>query len=164
MAGSDRSRADGALLEALLAGRTTGQAAADAHVSERTVRRRLNDPGFQRQLAEARAARYERVLDRTSEYVAAALTQLGRFLIDDANNPHLGMPPGQFYRLRLEAVRLLTGLYFGGRAAARDTEVLELRQLLEGLEREVATFRELYGLQDQEGGVDAGHGWPQASR
>jgi hypothetical protein len=162
VSGGDRSRADLALLEALVAGRTTAQAAEDAGVSVATVRRRLNDPDFQGRLAKARAARYERVLDRTSEYVNAALGVLGRYLLDDATNPHLGMSPGQFHARRLEAVRLLIGLYFGGRGAARDEEVRELRELVEDLEREVATFRQLYGLEEG-GGVDAHDGWaPQA--
>jgi DNA-binding LacI/PurR family transcriptional regulator len=156
VSGGDRSKADLTLLEALVAGRTTAQAADDAGVSVATVRRRLNDPTFQGRLAQARAARYERVLDRTTEYVNAAVSQLGRYLLDDATNPHLGMSAAMFHARRLEAIRLLVQLYFGGRVAARDEEMRVLRGMVEGLESEVRTFRELYGL--QEGGVD-GERW-----
>jgi hypothetical protein len=158
VSGGDRSRANLALIDALLAGRTVAQAAQDAGVSAPTVYRRLNDPTFQGQLTQARAARYERITDRTSEYVNAALGVLGRYLLDDVTSPTLGMSAGQFHARRLEAIRLLVQLYFGGRVAARDEEVRELRQMLEGLEKELAVFRELYQLQDD--GSSHGYGWP----
>jgi hypothetical protein len=65
MSAGGRSAGDGVLIAALAAGATQEDAAAQAGVSERTVRRRLDDPGFSRQVSAARA-----------EMVARAVAQL----------------------------------------------------------------------------------------
>ncbi len=70
MAGGDRSKADPALVVALAAGLTHQQAARQAGISERTVRRRLADPAFKQRIAETRAATVEQA---TAQLVAGRL-------------------------------------------------------------------------------------------
>src|SRR5215217_1429239 len=143
MAGSDRSRADPALILALASGKTVGDAAAEAHVSERTVRRRLHEPEFLQALGQARAARADRIADRSAEYLNAALGQLARYLLDDVTNPTMGMSAGTFHLRRMQAIAVLARLHLACRAIYRDEEIRELRATLESLEREVQTFHEL---------------------
>lgn len=157
MPGGDRSRANFALIDALLSGRTVAQAAEDAHVSEPTVYRRLRDPSFQAALAEARTKRADRIADRAAEYLNAGLSVIGRYLVDDARDPHLGMTPAQFHLRRVQAVWILARVHLACRSVYRDEEIRQLRDVLEGLEREVSTFRELYGLEG--GGVDGQQQW-----
>ena len=64
MARRGRPNADPTLIVALAAGLTNRQAAKQADVSERTVVRRLSDPGFRRQVAEARATTAEQIMAR----------------------------------------------------------------------------------------------------
>jgi hypothetical protein len=157
VAGGDRSRADSPLIQALASGMTVTRAADDVGVSERTVYRRLRDPDFQAGLAQARTQRADRIAYRAAGFLDAGLGQLGRNLVDDAVDPHLGMTAAQFHLRRIQAIWVLTRLHLACRSIYRDAEIRELRDVLEGLEREVSTFRELYGL--EEGGVDGQQQW-----
>jgi hypothetical protein len=55
MAARGRSGADAVLVAALAGGATIAEAAKRAHVAERTVYRRLAEPAFRQQVAEARS-------------------------------------------------------------------------------------------------------------
>ena len=68
MAGGDRKNADLTLVLAVAAGFTNKQAAEQAGVSESTVYRRLRDPAFKQQVAEARAT----TIEQTSARLTAA--------------------------------------------------------------------------------------------
>lgn len=81
MSASDRFRADPALLAALAGGQSIEAAARAAHVSERTARRRLGDPTFQRALAEARRIVLGQALGVLTDAATAAARTL-RALLD----------------------------------------------------------------------------------
>lgn len=75
MAGSGRIGAhDDQILKALLEGASQREAADRVGVSERTVRRRVADPGFQRRLQEAQAEILKRMQRRV---VASAIRAVG---------------------------------------------------------------------------------------
>ena len=87
MAASDRSpegRAaatdDPALVVALAAGATYAEAAAQAGVSERTARRRMDDPAFRAALDDARAEVVSRAVDRLSAVATDAVDTLAALL------------------------------------------------------------------------------------
>ena len=80
MAGSDRSRADAALLAALAGGRTVEAAAQQAGVSERTARRRLVDETFRQALAEARRQLLAAAIGRLADAATDAAETLRRNL------------------------------------------------------------------------------------
>jgi hypothetical protein len=143
VAGEGRRRADLALIGALLEGLTDVQAAERAGVSERTVYRRRNDPGFMAQLNQARAAAFQSITDRSAHIMPAVFAKLARYLVDDALDPHLGMTPNGFHARRLQATGQLIHLHFEARAAARDEEVRLLHEQVDLLEREVGVLREL---------------------
>jgi hypothetical protein len=88
--GSDRAyrhrRGDTRILEALLAGSSYVQAAAYAGVSEKTVRRRMADPGFRRQLGRAQDETLGRARRRLVALVPGAVNTV-RDLADDAGVP-----------------------------------------------------------------------------
>lgn len=87
MTGSDRNRArKNRLVEALLSGAHQRQAAAYAGVSERTVRRWLADPGFQRRLQEAEAGAIRDVQRRVVAATIRAVDMLDE-LVADADAP-----------------------------------------------------------------------------
>ncbi len=77
MAGSGRQNADPILIAALLSGATPAEAATQAGVSERTVRRRLLNPAFRARLDAAGddmiAASARGITGASSEAVAALL-------------------------------------------------------------------------------------------
>jgi hypothetical protein len=77
MAGSGRSSADEVLVSLLAGGTTRQAAAARAGVAERTVYRRLEDPGFRGRIEEARAD----MLARTSAMLTAAGTTAAETLV-----------------------------------------------------------------------------------
>ena len=81
MAARDRFRADPALLAALAGGQPVEAAARVAHVSERTTRRRLGDPTFQRALADARRIVLGQALGVLTDAATAAARTL-RALLD----------------------------------------------------------------------------------
>ena len=77
MAGSGRRNADAALIAALAAGLTQQQAAKQTGVGERTVYRRLQEPGFRAEVQAARRAVVEQAIGVcTASSVAAAKTLL----------------------------------------------------------------------------------------
>jgi hypothetical protein len=76
VAGGDRSNADHLIVAALAAGSTIQEAATGAHVNERTVRRRLDDPAFRAQIEEARRAAIDLAVARLSDSAAFAATTL----------------------------------------------------------------------------------------
>jgi hypothetical protein len=158
MAGADRSRADSAIIEALLLGRKIAQVAEDANVSERTVYRRLNNANFQTMLGQARAARQGRLSDVVAEYAYAAVAKVARYLVDDVNDPHLGMSAYQFHRCRLQATGQLFDLHAACRTSWRDEEVRRQAELLAQLERDVEDVKDAH----YQGGPD-GYGWPRAA-
>lgn len=84
MAASDRSSGSGttdpALVAALAAGATYAEAAARAGVSERTARRRMDDPAFRAALDDARAEVVSRAVDRLSATATDAVDTLAALL------------------------------------------------------------------------------------
>jgi hypothetical protein len=83
-------KSDVALAAALAAGKTVADAAAAAHVSERTAYRRLADPGFRCRVTELRAGMVERALGRTADGMASAARTLRRLLRSDSDSVRLG--------------------------------------------------------------------------
>jgi hypothetical protein len=75
-----RANADEALIAHLAGGATVGAAAKLCEVSERTVGRRLADPGFRKRLAEARATMLNRALGHLSQGAAEASVTLRKLL------------------------------------------------------------------------------------
>jgi hypothetical protein len=117
VAGGDRSGADAALIAALAAGLTVQDVATQAHVSERTARRRLDDPSFRRHVAGARAAVLELAVGRLVAATTEAADAL-RFLLTAESES-----------VRLAAARTLLD------QAAKGIETLDLAARIEQLER-----------------------------
>ena len=76
MAGGDRSNADHLIVAALAAGSTNEDAATAAGVSERTVRRRLEDPAFRARVDDAQRAAIDLAVARLSDSAAFAAATL----------------------------------------------------------------------------------------
>src|SRR5204863_65773 len=72
VAGSGRGNADAALVAALAAGSTIRDAAKTAGVAERTVYRRLEDPGFRQRVNNARAELIAHAVGKLAEASTAA--------------------------------------------------------------------------------------------
>lgn len=68
---------------ALASGASTAEAAEIAHVSQRTVQRRLADPAFRKLLADMREQFISRALGRMAEKMTAAADQLASLLETD---------------------------------------------------------------------------------
>jgi hypothetical protein len=115
-----RSHGDGALQTALLQGLTTEAAAKAAGVSERTAYRRTSDPGFQRELAQARARALSRALSVLVDGTAGAAAQL-RWLATHAEQESI----------QLAACRSVLEL------ALRGTELVDLAQEVTELREQV---------------------------
>lgn len=115
MPGGARKDADHALMLALACGATKEAAARKAGVSESTVYRRLNDPGFQRELSEMRSD----MVQRATGMLTAATMEAAKTLL---NLQDASVPPA----VRLGAARAI--LDFG----------LKMRQIVELEERLVA--------------------------
>jgi len=79
-----RRAADDRLVVALLAGATYAQAAADAGVSERTVRRRLADPDFVERLESERRDLFDKATARLLSAVPIAQSTLVRICTTDS--------------------------------------------------------------------------------
>jgi hypothetical protein len=86
VAGGDRSGADAVLIAALASGLTVQDAATQAHVSERTARRRLEDAGFRRQVADARSALLEQAIGRMAGATTEAADTLRSLLKAESEN------------------------------------------------------------------------------
>src|SRR5215212_7972824 len=87
MTGNDRRKGDGALIAALAGGVSVRDAATRAGVSESTAYRRLEDPGFTRHVAEARAEMIARAVGTLADASTAAAATLRKLL--DATNEHV---------------------------------------------------------------------------
>ena len=82
-------RADTLILLAHLAGRRIADIATEAGVSERTVRRRLADPAFRRQVDEARAELQEACYSRLSSMSNKVTSKLETLV--DAKNQKISL-------------------------------------------------------------------------
>jgi hypothetical protein len=76
MSGDGRHNGDSALVAALAAGLTCAEAGRVAGVSERTVRRRLQEEDFRAELAMARASLLDRAIGRASDAATEAVDVL----------------------------------------------------------------------------------------
>ena len=90
MAGGDRRNADSALLAVLAGGATVQVAAQRAHVSERTVYRRLSDPAFRQRVTETRAEMVSRAVGQLADAGAEAATTLRALLGAESESVRLG--------------------------------------------------------------------------
>ena len=90
MARNGRHGADPTLVVALAAGLTRQQAAKQAGVSLRTVARRLNDPKFRQQIAEARSATVEQASARLTAASLMAVQTLLQLLGAESESVRLG--------------------------------------------------------------------------
>lgn len=115
--GAKRPAADGIAAAALAQGATRGEAARAAGLSERTIRRRLGDPGFRELVADCRARIMADVLEGAAGLAGRAVERLGELV--ESENEHVA----------IQAARVLltvAGTY--GQAA-------ELAERIEALER-----------------------------
>jgi len=117
VAGGDRSGADSALIAALASGLPVQDAATGAHVSERTARRRLEDPAFRRQVAAARAAVLEQAIGRLVDATTEAADSLRSLLTAESES------------VRLAAAKSILDQGFRG------VELLDLAERVEQLEQ-----------------------------
>jgi hypothetical protein len=69
------------MLTALAAGATYAEAAEQANVSERTIRRRMADPDFRKRLSEARGQMLTLVVGRLTDYALDAVETLHELLV-----------------------------------------------------------------------------------
>lgn len=82
-----RRSADSALLAALATGKTHEEAAELVGLSTKTIGRRLREPNFQSQLADARRAVVASAIEKLSASMARAATRLDELL--DARSEHV---------------------------------------------------------------------------
>ena len=94
-----RTRADETLVVALAEGCTQRDAAQAARMSERTVRRRLDDPAFRQRITAARTERYQNAIAVTTHNADVAVATIVRIATE-----------GQSESNRLRAAQLLLGL------------------------------------------------------
>ncbi len=80
MTAFDRSSRDAAAIASLARGETQAAAAAASGLSERTIRRRLADPGFRQAVAEARREAVQRALGVLAAGATGAAATLVRLL------------------------------------------------------------------------------------
>src|SRR5262249_2826538 len=90
MSGNVSRKGDAGLVTGLAAGLTVKAAAAAAGVTERTVHRRLEDPGFRRVVTEARARFVENALGQLAEASTEATATLRALLKADGESVRLG--------------------------------------------------------------------------
>lgn len=86
--------ADGVLAAALAQGSTWVEAAKQAGVSQRTVGRRLADPGFKAQVARFRAELLDRALGRAADAATEAVETLRKLLGSKNEMVQLGAARG----------------------------------------------------------------------
>lgn len=121
MAGGARKNADAALIAALATGETVEKAAATARVSESTAYRRLRDPAFRADVAQARAAMVGQAVGRLSEAMTAAALQLKRLVLQAESEA-----------VRLGACRAILEL------GSKLRESVELEDRIANVERQLA--------------------------
>lgn len=132
MSAGGRSGADAVLVSALASGFTYEAAGKKAGVSERTVRRRLEDEDFQRQLREARAE----VVDRSTRMLSQAAVGAVGTLLELLKPPS---PPA----VRLGAARSILELAVRYRESDDLAEkVGKLNASVEYLEQHISKKRE----------------------
>ena len=85
-----RRKGDSALLTALAAGATVRDAARTAGVSEATAHRRLQDPGFRQEVAQARGKLIDCALGQLADASTAAVCTLRSLLDADGDTARLG--------------------------------------------------------------------------
>lgn len=85
-----KRKGDAALVAALAVGMTVRDAARAAGLSERTAHRRLEDPGFRRTVADARARLIESACGQLAEASTAAVSTLRALLDAEGENVRLG--------------------------------------------------------------------------
>jgi hypothetical protein len=117
-----RDQGEGVLIAALLQGQTLAEAAQASHLSERTVRRRLADPAFVRELQQARQRAVGRAVNVLVDGTTTAAVTL-RWLASHAEQEHV----------RLAAARSILDFAFRG------LETLDLAERIAQLEARVAT-------------------------
>jgi hypothetical protein len=94
-----RTHKDDKMIAALAAGKTQKEAAQEAGMSERSVRRRMDDPNFRRRVNEACLAMYNTAIGKASAQSDQAVTTLVEILTDGDREAN-----------RLRAAQLLLGL------------------------------------------------------
>jgi hypothetical protein len=90
MADFGRRKGGAALVLALARGLSVAKAAESAGLSERTVHRRLQDPGFRQQINEVRATLVERAAGRLAGGMTAAAATLTKLLTARSETVRLG--------------------------------------------------------------------------
>lgn len=115
MTASGRTGADTALIAALAAGCTHAAAAEQAGVSERTVRRRLDDPAFRQQVEAARAEILDRAVAELTSAAVEAVEALRTLLGSEADYARLGaaraiLEVGLRYRAQLDLAERVAAL------------------------------------------------------
>jgi hypothetical protein len=90
VAGGDRRNADLPLIAALAGGATIESAAARAGVSERTARRRLDEPEFRKQVDEARREMLTRAVGKLADAGTEAAETLRKLLQAESESVRLG--------------------------------------------------------------------------
>jgi hypothetical protein len=90
MASGGRKNADERLILELAAGRTVAEAARAAHVSPRTVFRRMQDEAFRSRVQAARGEMLARALGRLADISVKAVTTLEKLLKAKAEAVRLG--------------------------------------------------------------------------
>lgn len=85
-----RAAGEELLVAALAAGCSTVEAARRSGLSRRTVNRRLADPGFRREVTEARSRTVDAALGRVTESLAAAADALQTLLASESDAIRLG--------------------------------------------------------------------------
>jgi predicted ArsR family transcriptional regulator len=89
MAGSGRKLADAVLAGHLAAGLTHAQAAVKAGVSERTVRRRLDDPKFRKLVEELKGEAVGRAVNILGRTMSGAAVELAKLLKSEEEKTRL---------------------------------------------------------------------------
>ena len=90
MTGSGRKNGDVALVAGLAGGASVQEAARQARLSERTAYRRLEDPEFCHQVAEARRALIVRAVGTLARVASAAAVTLAQLLKAESESVRLG--------------------------------------------------------------------------
>lgn len=111
---------DDKLLAALMSTNSISAAAAAAHVGERTLYRRLQDPEFRRQLEEQRLKTLETARNALLSRLTAAVDTMADVMENGENGPST----------RLTAARMMID------AALRMVEVTDIEKRLDVLERQ----------------------------
>lgn len=116
MAGNGRRKGEDAFLVALAAGATVRDAATKAQISERQAYRRVQEPGFRRQVSKLRAELIDSAAGKLADGASEAAGCLRSLLLTEAPSVRLG------------AARALLEMAF------RSRELLEYEERLQKVE------------------------------